>query len=138
MRELELEIIDAFKQANKIIVTNNGKVVAFEKGSDELKKIIDILVNETFLDSYSMPALSVSLDMFIDDLKKQGMFMEIEFDKEFDFDGMNFDKLGFLVKEDFCGVDLNRSVKAKYFGRNFYLNLKGNMASLQKYLISLF
>lgn len=136
MTEFEEKFINAIKYTNRIFLTKDGKTIELTKNRVELENVVELLIDDTFVGLQDMPALSVTADEFVDELKKQGMFLELEFEKVIDINGYKFDKIGFVVQTDYKGVDINRSLNGKYFGRNLYVNLFSDMVNLYNFLLT--
>ena len=132
------EINEAFDYAEVINVYNNGTKTEYSSGGDEYSKILTCW-NEMISGAHDMPAFGVSLDHYTKEEMKKGLWVEFEFGKVLECNGMPFEKLLIAVAKESQGFNLIRyNAESGYDGRCFYLDLFGkNMANLYDLLLKL-
>lgn len=121
-----------FNRASNIIVTHDGNNLKLNKGDQKFQDIIDSMMTMT-KDAHEMPAFGVSLDEKTREARNSGLWLELVFDKEMEYNGMPFESLLIEIHENYSGFNLIRKYNGKYDGRCFYLDLQnGNMEILDK------
>ena len=126
-----------FYNTSEIIMTMDGKNLNFKKGDDKYECILKSL--KTITDgAHEMPAFGVSLDEETRKARKSGLWLELVFDKEYEYNGMPFEALLIDVHGDFSGFNLIRKCNGKYDGRCFYLDLKEDMKNLETSMLDIF
>ncbi|MDE7082602.1 MAG: hypothetical protein K2O89_02735 [Clostridia bacterium] len=132
------EIVEAFDSAETVSVYNDGDKTVYSSGEEEYAKILACW-NEMIDGAHDMPAFGVSLDNYTRQEMKQGLWVEFDFGKVLECNGMPFEKLLISVKKSFQGFNLIRyNADCGYDGRCFYLDLVGkNMDNLYNLLLNL-
>lgn len=132
------EIYGAFEYAQQINVYNEGKKTSYSAGGAEYKKILDCW-NTMIAGAHDMPAFGVSLNNYTVKEMKKGIWLEFDFKKVLECNGMSFEKLLIDVQKNFYGFNLIRyNAERGYDGRCFYLDLVGkNMDILYDLLLNL-
>ena len=132
------EINEAFDYAEIINVYNGGVKTAYSSGGEEYNKILACW-NEMINGAHDMPAFGVSLDSYTKAEMKKGLWVEFEFGKVLECNGMPFEKLLVAVEKGSQGFNLIRyNSDCGYDGRCFYLDLFGkNMDNLYDLLLNL-
>ena len=129
------EIINVFDKAERIKVFSEGEATTYNCGTDEYKGITECWY-EMIANAYEMPAFGVSLNNETVKALKSGRWIEFDFGKRLEINGMPFEKLLIQVESNYKGFNLIRYTKERgYDGRCFYLNLVDNdMLKLSEYL----
>lgn len=122
-------ITDSFDYVSKMIVTIENKETSFEKGNDKFEVILKALKDVTEY-AHDMPAFGVSLDDLTKEEMKTGSWLELGFNKTYEFNEMPFDGLLIKIEKDIYGFNLIRRNNKKYEGRCFYLSLSESMNEL--------
>ncbi len=117
---------DAFKSATSIVVYDDNTSTTLSKGDDKYEEIL-LSLESIIKGAHEMPAFSVSLDEETRKELKKGFWIELVFDTEKFYGGMNFDKLLISIKPENSGFNIIRHNNGKYDGRCFYLDLDGTM-----------
>ena len=114
----------------KIII--EGKY--FEANVLELNKVVDNILK----DSYSIPALGVSIHTETIMQMQKGVWIKLQYNGTQWLDNMNFDELLIEVNPEFMGFNIIRGNVGIYEGRCYYINLTNtDMAELYNYCIAL-
>lgn len=129
------EIFTCFEKADSINVYTAGDVKTYKSGTNEFKGIISCW-DEMLENAYDMPAFGVSLHADTLEAIKSGRWIEFEFSKKQEYNGMTFEKLLIQVESVYKGFNLIRyNPENGYSGRCFYFNLVDNdMSNLNDYL----
>ena len=132
------EISEVFDSAEIINVYNEGTKTAYSAGGKEYESVLTVW-NKTIVGAYEMPAYGVSLNNLTVEEMQKNLWLEFEFGKELQHNGMPFEKLLVQVQKEFYGFNLIRYMSGHgYDGRCFYLDLNGkNMDGLYDLLIKL-
>lgn len=132
------EINGVFEYAETINVYNDGAKVSYGAGDGEYKNILKCW-NELIEGAHDMPAFGVSIDRYTVEEMKKGLWVEFDFGKELEHNGMPFEKLLIEVKKDNYGFNLIRyNAKSGYEGRCFYFDLVGkNMSNFYDMLLKI-
>ena len=117
-----LNICDYFAMCKSITIYYDGKSQTFENGDDNFNWLLGEL-NSIGENSHEMPAFGVSLDNETRQALKNGVWIELNFDKEISHNEMPFEKLLINVIKDYTGINLIRYSDGEYSGRCFHLNL---------------
>ena len=117
------EIFNVFDKADCINVYTAGDMKSYKSGTEEFKGIISCW-NEMTEGAYDMPAFGVSLHDQTLEAMKSGRWIEFEFSKKQEYNGMTFEKLLIQVESVYQGFNLIRYNSEKgYEGRCFFFNL---------------
>ncbi len=132
------EIYEVFDCADIINVYNDGTKTVYSSGGKEYNKILACW-NEMVSGAHDMPAFGVSLDSYIKEEMKKGLWVEFDFKKVLECNGMPFERLLISVEKDSQGFNLIRyNSDVGYDGRCFYLDLVGeNMGKFHELLLNL-
>ena len=125
----------SFSEYRQIKIINNGQELVLEKGNDKAEVVMDAL-REVAVGSHEMPALGVSIDHLTREEMNSGLWLEIEFDTAYKYNGMPFESLLINVEKGMGGVNIIRKCNGKYDGRCFYLSLNSSMDLLYDKMIS--
>lgn len=133
-----IELENVFEKAENINVYNDGAVVTYSAQTDGYKNILkawNIMLDGAHL----MPALGVSLHNETLKELKGGLWVEFDFSKLYECNGLPFEKLLIAVHDDYYGFNLIRYTQEYgYDGRCFYYDLVNkNMSSLYDLLLNL-
>jgi len=128
-------ITDSFNYTCKINVLKDDKKYFFNN-NDDCKNILKVLKNCTAC-AHDMPAFGVSIDELTKEEMKRGFWIELEFDKKYEFNGMPFDALLIKIEKDIYGFNLIRRNNNKYDGRCFYLSLENSLNDLYDMIVKL-
>lgn len=129
----ENSITDFFEKAKSITIIHSGNQIHFQNGDDKFEMVLTSLQNITS-NSHEMPAYSVALDDETKTMKNSGLWLELEFWGEQLHGGLPFESLLIEVNSKHSGFNLIRKNNNTYDGRCFYLNLSGDMKSLEQTL----
>lgn len=134
---VDMEIFEVFETAEKITVYNQGEITDYSAGSKPYGEIIRCWYSMTE-GAHNMPAYGVSLDWETVEAMKSGLWVEFDFGKLHEINGLPFEKLLIEVEKDFYGFNLIRyTTERGYDGRCFYFDLNGkNMDSLYDLLLN--
>lgn len=129
------EIFNVFEKADCIKVYTAGDIKSYKSGTEEYSGIISCWY-EMIEHAYEMPAFGVSLNNETLEAMNSGRWIEFEFDKKQEYNGMPFEKLLIQVESVFKGFNLIRFNRENgYSGRCFYFNLVDrDMSNLSDYL----
>lgn len=132
------EIHEVFDCADSINVYNGGAKTAYSSGGKEYSKILACW-NDMINGAHDMPAFGVSLDRYTKEEMKKGLWVEFDFKKVLECNGMPFEKLLVSVEKGAQGFNLIRyNSDVGYDGRCFYLDLIGkNMGNFYDLLLNL-
>ena len=132
------EINETFDYAEIINVYNNGAKTSYFSGGKEYNEILACW-NDMIDGAHDMPAFGVSLDNYTKEEMKKGLWVEFDFKKILECNGMPFEKLLVSVEKDSQGFNLIRyNSDYGYNGRCFYLDLVGkNMGNFYDLLLNL-
>ncbi len=132
------EITEAFGETETILVYNNGAQTAYSAGEEQYNKILACW-NEMIGGAHDMPAFGVSLDRYTKEEMKKGLWVEFDFKKVLECNGMPFERLLVEVQKNFQGFNIIRyNADYGYDGRCFYLDLVGkNMDKFHDLLLNL-
>ncbi|MDE7329774.1 MAG: hypothetical protein K2N30_01580 [Clostridia bacterium] len=133
-----MEIFEVFNEAEQIIVYNEGEEKSYQRGSEPYACIAECWYT-MIKGAHDMPAYGVSLNRETVKALNSGLWVEFDFGKEMQANGMPFEKLLINVQKDFYGFNLIRYTSQRgYDGRCFYFDLVGkNMSNLYDLLINL-
>lgn len=135
---INMELENVFDNAEKINVYNDGAVNVYGNGE---KAFDEILVGwKAMIDgAHEMPAFGVSIGRLTRQEMQKGVWTEFVFDREYEHNGMPFEKLLINVKKDYYGFNLVRyTAEHGYEGRCFYYDLVGkNMGNFYNILLNL-
>ena len=132
------EIHEVFDCADTINVYNGGAKTVYSSGGKEYSKILACW-NDMINGAHDMPAFGVSLDRYTKEEMKKGLWVEFDFKKLLECNGMPFQKLLISVEKGAQGFNLIRyNSDVGYDGRCFYLDLVGkNMGKFYDLLLNL-
>lgn len=135
---IETELIDVFDNAEKINISNNGAIIAYNAGENRYNEIL-VGWKAMIETAHEMPAFGVSLDRETRKAMNSGVWVEFVFGKTYESNGMPYEKLLVNVNRDWQGFNLIRyNAKGGYDGRCFYYDLVGkNMADFSDILLNL-
>jgi len=122
-------ITDSFNYATKMNITIENMQYTLEKGNDKYEVVLESLRDITKY-AHEMPAFGVSIDDLAREDMKTGMWLELVFDEECEYNEMPFEALLIKVDKDAYGFNLIRKQNGKYEGRCFYLSLDNSMINL--------
>lgn len=109
------------KEAVSFELIDNNKISLINKQHKDFNILLNKILS-AFEDSLIMPALGVSFnDDVLEDLKT-GQFIKINFDKQYEINGLPFTALLFKLDEAY-GLNLIREFNNRFDGRCIYLNL---------------
>lgn len=120
-------INEYFEIANKVKIYYDNKQIYINRLNEQL--IVDKLIEIT-ANSHEMPAFGVSIDKDTRIAMKNGMWIELCFDKTMYHLDMPFDSLLINVDPDTYGFNLIRKYNNKYEGRCYYLNMDTTLEGL--------
>ena len=132
---IDIELYEVFNCAENINVYDGGKILTYSAQDEEYKRILASWY-EMIDGAHQMPAYGVSLNRETVVAMKEGLWLEFEFGKIYESDGMPYKKLLINVQSGFSGFNLIRyNAKTGYDGRCFYYDLiNKNMANLHDLL----
>ena len=132
------EITEVFDYSEIINVYNDGAKTVYSSGDKEYNRILACW-NDMTNGAHDMPAFGVSLDSYTKKEMKKGLWVEFDFGKTLECNGMPFEKLLVSVEKDSQGFNLIRyNLNCGYDGRCFYLDLVGkNMGNFYDLLLNL-
>lgn len=120
---MDIELQKVFTCAENINVYNCGEIENYSANRNEYKLILDSW-NKMISEAHDMPAFGVSLNNETVKAMKKGLWVEFDFNKVYESNGMPYEKLLIEVKEDNYGFNLIRYTKERgYDGRCFYYDL---------------
>lgn len=127
-----------FDKAQTVNIYNESVKSKYVYGSAEYRKIMDCW-NETVKGAHDMPAFGVSINNLTVKEMQKGVWLEFDFKKQLEHNGMPYEKLLIGVGEDYYGFNLIRfNSENGYEGRCFYYDLVDkNTAALYETLINL-
>ena len=135
---ISVNLDNAFESAETINVYNEGAIETYESNS---KQFDEILVCWTNMIScvHLMPAFGVSLNDLTLKAVQSGLWIEFDFAKQLESEGMPYEKLLIQVSKGNCGFNLIRyNSVGGYDGRCFYYDLNGkNMDELYDLLLEI-
>ncbi len=118
-----MEIDDIFTETEKINVYNNGSSATYLVGQKPYEDIM-LSWNNLLNGSHEMPAYGVSLNKETLKAMNSGLWVEFDFGKPTEYNGMPFEKLLVEVNKGFYGFNIIRYTKQNgYDGRCFYIDL---------------
>ncbi len=129
------DIFNVYEKAVAINVYTVGDKKTYQSGTKEFRDILKCW-NEMLENAYDMPAYGVSLHKQTLEEMKSGRWIEFDFGKQLEYNGMPFEKLLVQVESVYQGFNLIRyNKKGGYDGRCFYINLVGkDMSKLCEFL----
>ena len=132
------ELFNVFEKAACINVYSSGDIKAYKSGSDVFKGIMKCW-NEMIEGAYDMPAFGVSLHADTLEAMKSGRWIEFEFPKKLEYNGMTFEKLLIQVVSGYKGFNLIRyNTENGYSGRCYFFNLVDrDMSNFSDFLANL-
>lgn len=114
-----MEIDDIFTETEKINVYNNGSSTTYLVGQKPYEDIM-LSWNNLLNGSHEMPAYGVSLNKETLKAMNSGLWVEFDFGKPTEYNGMPFEKLLVEVNKGFYGFNIIRYTKQNgYDGRCF-------------------
>ncbi|MDE5721825.1 MAG: hypothetical protein K2I30_03690 [Clostridia bacterium] len=133
-----IELEKAFEKAENINVYNDGEVITYSPHTDGYKSILKgwtAMIENAHL----MPAFGVSLNNETVKAMKKGLWVEFDFNKLYESNGLPYEKLLIEVNSGYSGFNLIRYMQEYgYDGRCFYYDLVSkDMSSLYNLLINL-
>ena len=133
-----MEIFEVFDEAEIINVYDVGVKTAYSAGEGKYNEILASW-NKMIDGAHDMPAYGVSLDNLTRNELKSGLWVEFEFGRVLECNGMPFEKLLIQVDKEFQGFNLIRyNTGYGYDGRCFYFDLNGkNMGNFHDLLLNL-
>lgn len=133
-----MEINEIFTETEKINVYNNGSSTTYLVGQKPYEDIM-LSWNNLLNGSHEMPAFGVSLNGETVKQLKSGLWVEFDFGKQTEHNGMPFEKLLVEVNKSFYGFNIVRYTQARgYDGRCFYIDLVNkDMSELYDVLINI-
>ena len=108
--------------ATSICVYENGDLYEYLQGSEEYTNIMNTFL-EMIKVAREMPAFGVSLHNETIEAKKNGWWIEFQFNETKVHNEMPFDSLLICVEKDYMGFNLIRKHNDMYEGRCFYVDL---------------
>ena len=134
---VNMEIFEVFETAEKITVYNQGNAAQYTAGSKPYSEILQCWYSMTEV-AHDMPAYGVSLNRETVKALKSGLWVEFDFGKRLEVNGLPFEKLLIGVEREFYGFNLVRyNAENGYDGRCFYFDLNGkNMSDLYNLLLN--
>lgn len=133
-----MEINDIFTEAEKINLYNYGDSTTYLVGQKPYEEIM-LSWNELLSGSHEMPAYGVSLNRETVKRLNEGLWVEFDFGKQTEYNGMPFEKLLVEVNKDYYGFNIIRYTHSHgYDGRCFYIDLVNkNMCDFYNVLINI-
>ncbi len=133
-----MEIKDIFTETEKINIYKDGNAttyIADDKPYEEILTGWNSLLDR----SHEMPAYGVSLDKETVKAMKNGLWVEFDFGKLTEYNGMPFEKLLVEVDKEFYGFNIIRYTSERgYDGRCFYIDLVNkNMSDFYNILMDI-
>lgn len=120
---ISVELYEAFDYSDSINVYDEGYVVSYGKEESGFGEILGGF--KTLIDgAHEMPAFGVSLNRETTKELKKGLWVEFVFSRQFESNGMPYEKLLINVNKSFSGFNIIRyNSDFGYDGRCFYYNL---------------
>ena len=120
---IEVELNDIIETSESINVYNNGEVTVYGVEDAAYNQIIEGWTVMT-KNAHDMPAYGVSLNKETLKAMNSGLWVEFDFGKPTEYNGMPFEKLLVEVNKGFYGFNIIRYTKQNgYDGRCFYIDL---------------
>lgn len=127
-----MEIKDYIKSCSQIKIYNDGKCATIDKTNGGYEAII-VAWDKMTEKAIEMPAFGVSINNYTIEQLKSGLWVEFVFEKETNYCEMPFLKLLVNIVSDYKGFNIIRYTKEDgYFGRCYYLQLAGDMSTIDK------
>ena len=133
-----MEIKDIFTETEKINIYQDGNATTYIAGDKPYEEILTGW-NSLLDGSHEMPAYGVSLDKETVKAMKNGLWVEFDFGKLTEYNGMPFEKLLVEVGKEFYGFNIIRYTSERgYDGRCFYIDLVNkNMSDFYNILMDI-
>ena len=113
------QLVNLLDKIESIDIVRSGRKVDIHKTDKMFSKIVDNLVDK-LENCRILPALGVSMHEATLDEMKSGLWIQINFDKIQEIDGLPFESLLFKVEKG-SGINLIRRYQGRYEGRCIYL-----------------
>lgn len=133
-----MEIKDIFTETEKINIYKDGNATTYIASDKPYEEILTGW-NSLLDGSHEMPAYGVSLDKETVKAMKNGLWVEFDFGKLTEYNGMPFEKLLVEVGKEFYGFNIIRYTSERgYDGRCFYIDLVNkNMSDFYNILMDI-
>ena len=119
------EIFSVIPQAERIVLYADGAEKIFTREDAEFLKIMAAWA-EMVQGAHQMPAFGVSIDRLTRGEMKSGHWLEFFFAEKYESNGLPFDSLLFVVRDEYKGINLvRRDENGLYQGRCIYIDLNG-------------
>ena len=127
---MEIQLEKMTDYAKRVNVYTDGNVTAYPVGTTKFERICTEWNNMVF-GAHEMPAFGVSLNDETVQALKSGVWAEFVFDKQYQSNGMPYEKLLVNVVPEWSGFNIIRyTEKHGYDGRCFYYDLVNKDMSL--------
>lgn len=135
---ISVNLDKACDYANKVNVYDDGKISVYTIGDKPFEEVINGW-KCMICGAHDMPAFGVSLNKETVKALNSGLWVEFIYDKQYESNGMPFEKLLVNVQKGFYGFNIIRyNSDSGYDGRCFYYDLVGqNMDSFYDILSNL-
>lgn len=135
---ISVNLDQSFEQAENINIYNEGVITSYAAGSKQFGKILTSwtdMISQVHL----MPAYGVSLNDYTLEALQKGLWVEFDFGKQLESEGMPYEKLLIQVAKGNYGFNLIRyNSVGGYDGRCFYYDLNGkSMGELYDLLLKI-
>lgn len=122
-------INEVLLSSSSINIYKNGQRIVVDRES------VNPILSEMLDGCRLMPAFGVALDNEVREAINTGIWLELVYDKEYQFEGMPFDKLLIEVGSDYSGFNVMRHHGGQYEGRCYYVDLVNkNMNELEVFI----
>lgn len=123
---IAIELKDVFDKADKINLLNDGEQTCYYVGEERYAEIL-IGFKEMIENARQMPAFGVSLNNETLKVVKSGVWVEFDFGKAYESNGMPYEKLLINVNKSWQAFNLIRyNSSCGYEGRCFHYALVDN------------
>ena len=122
---IEMNLNDIIASSESINVYINGEVTVYKQEEMQFNQIVEgwMLLTEN---SREMPAFGVSLNGETLVARNSGIWVEFVFDRQYNHNGMSFEKLLIKVEKEWHGFNIVRyNVQGGYSGRCYFIDLVG-------------
>ena len=135
---ISVDLDKSFEQAENINVYNEGVITSYAAGSKQFGNILKCWT-DMISQVHIMPAYGVSLNDYTLEALQKGLWVEFDFGKRLESDGMPYEKLLIQVAKGNYGFNLIRyNSVGGYDGRCFYYDLNGkSMGELYDLLLKI-
>lgn len=117
------------------VLTNYKKAIVYKNGESfeipNLKKYL----NELFEYAYFTSSVAIADHNTMQEQKKKGLWIELEYDEVMSFNESKFEKLLFPLKPKYDYINLYRYYSREYQGRCFGLSLGYKTTDLYNFVI---